>query len=315
MAHIINKLAFEIRQDYGEPVDTVIELKAVLSPKLQDKTTRYLKEKNSYYTFHTDSTDAPNDDDVIKPDDIDADPGRWIRAHQLHEQMTDLQGGMANDRFHVTGTQHTDLTGGGAAGAQHGHSTSVVAGTISDTQHGNRGGALLPPLATPSDNGFLSKEDKKIVDDLAAAPILIGFTLSTVEVITLAGTSILPASSVTVPAGIYSKIWIIASAHMNYSTQGTSEIQLLANGTPIASTLSFATIAGAGPGIFAAFAADNPGPGANGGANCMQVIIQDGAGPGQIDLSSVTQTISWGTQTAQTGMYSANRALTVFGFK
>lgn len=65
--------------------------------------------------------------------------------------------------------------------------TSVVGGpTISDAQHGNRGGGALHALATPTVAGFMSGADKDALDklvapitDLALVPIIGGPTLTT----------------------------------------------------------------------------------------------------------------------------------------
>ncbi len=107
---LINNLGGE----YAAPVANLTDLKAlVIATDLADKQIRLVEGEGAIYRFDLQSLAAVASPGVVAPDEIAPEdlattPGRWIMtasATQSHEQLSNLQGGAANDHLHLTTTE------------------------------------------------------------------------------------------------------------------------------------------------------------------------------------------------------------------
>lgn len=77
----------------------------------------------------------------------DAHPaGSWVKFGTLvnHNDLAGLQGGTASQYYHLTSTQHSDLTGGSNASSQHIHDDRYFTETeLGSTTPGSEGAALI----------------------------------------------------------------------------------------------------------------------------------------------------------------------------
>ncbi len=94
----------DISGSYAPPVQTLVDLSALVPAGLEDKQMRLVEDSGAIYRFDTSSTDTPDGVDVIVPDTLPA-TGRWVKvqaATQNHNALNGLQGGALNDYLHLT---------------------------------------------------------------------------------------------------------------------------------------------------------------------------------------------------------------------
>ena len=111
----------DISGSYAPPVQTLVDLSALVPAGLEDKQMRLVEDSGAIYRFDTSSTDTPDGVDVIVPDTLPA-TGRWIKvqaATQNHNALNGLQGGALNDYLHLTTAEKNGYDGHLADGVIH----------------------------------------------------------------------------------------------------------------------------------------------------------------------------------------------------
>jgi hypothetical protein len=100
---------------YAAPVADKVELSGLASASLADRQLRLVESNGTIYRYDVQSTDTPDAEGVIIPDDITAPaPGRWIKvqaAMQNHNLLTGLQGGSTGDYLHITTAEKNSYDG------------------------------------------------------------------------------------------------------------------------------------------------------------------------------------------------------------
>lgn len=162
--------------DYGAPVQTINDLRAVAPAQRVDKQLRLVEDNGSVYRFDLEATgggEAPN-----------IGPGQWYKissAIQVHNDLLNIQGGTTNERFHLTSAQSSGLTTGGNTTLHHhladrltvkkeGSDVGVnitaldLYGSIAATESPPGTVNISIPLVTSILDGLMRKEDKIKID-------------------------------------------------------------------------------------------------------------------------------------------------------
>lgn len=117
----VDSAVSDISGSYAPPVQTLVDLSALVPAGLEDKQMRLVEDSGAIYRFDTSSTDTPDGVDVIVPDTLPA-TGRWIKvqaATQNHNALNGLQGGALNDYLHLTTAEKNGYDGHLADGVIH----------------------------------------------------------------------------------------------------------------------------------------------------------------------------------------------------
>jgi hypothetical protein len=93
----------------GAPVATLVDLTAVASGTLADRQLRLVENTGAIFRYDVQSTDVPDGDGVLAPDDITPPaPGRWIKAQSAtvaHNMLSSIQGGAPGEYLHLTNAE------------------------------------------------------------------------------------------------------------------------------------------------------------------------------------------------------------------
>jgi len=103
----VDSAVSDISGSYAPPVQTLVDLSALVPAGLEDKQMRLVEDSGAIYRFDTTSTDTADGVDVIIPDTLPS-TGRWIKvqaATQNHNALNGLQGGALNDYLHLTSAE------------------------------------------------------------------------------------------------------------------------------------------------------------------------------------------------------------------
>ena len=99
----VDSAVSSVTGEYGAPVQSTADLTALTgTTDLVDKMIRLVEDNGSLYRYDSTSSIVADGSEVIEPV---GGVGRWIKisaAVQSHEQLSNLQGGAANDHVHLT---------------------------------------------------------------------------------------------------------------------------------------------------------------------------------------------------------------------
>jgi hypothetical protein len=209
---------------------------------------------------------------------------------------------------------------------QGGVGSSITVGTLTDIEHGTRGGGTLHTVATTSVAGFLSATDKSKLDGIGAGASVSSVTLALPSIFSVAGSPITSAGTITATLATQAANTVFAGPSsggaaaptfrtlvandipaLDTSKITTGTLPVARGGTGATTLTSDGVLLGNGTAAIAATAA--------GSANQVLRIGSGGGAPsfGAIDLSAaaaVSGALAKANQHAQTAYLDASNTFT-----
>lgn len=161
--------------DINESIDAIISQHSGASrPDYAVAGTMWAKDNTTNYEFYL----YTGSEDILVGT-MDISTGTWTPAGIKHNETDDIQGGIEDERYHLTLAQHTDLTDGGVA-TSHTHNRNInriINGSFRVAQRGTSFTAATTPTNDDDsyllDKWILLSDGNDIVDvtqNSAAAP-------------------------------------------------------------------------------------------------------------------------------------------------